>query len=202
MKTCPKCSLKLPVEAFPKSKARPDGLGYMCRKCAVLATQSRQKTQEGLVKKIYHNQRMTTGKMGRPAPNYSEKELYDWAVSKGLEQMWQTWRNSGYDRWLSPSVDRLDNNLSYSLNNIQLVTWRENLNNQKAQNRAGTHLHPGSKGVDQLTLEGDFIRSYPSAAIASRAMVGHNRNISNITLVCHGKWPTAYGHKWRFTPLC
>jgi hypothetical protein len=172
----------------------------MCRKCAVLATQSRQRTQEGLIKKIFHNQRMTSGKMGRAAPTYTEEELFIWAIGQGYLPMWQAWVDSDYDRWLSPSVDRKDNTKSYTLSNIALMPWRKNLDNQKQNNRDGVYLHTGSKSVDQLTPEGELVTTYPSAAIACRAMVGHNKNISNITAVCHGKWPTAYGFKWRFTP--
>ncbi|MCA9911801.1 MAG: hypothetical protein KC496_00565 [Anaerolineae bacterium] len=198
MKTCTKCRETKELNAFPILRKNKDGRAYHCKTCAVKATQARQRTLEGLIKKIYHNQRMTTSKMGRAAPTYSEQELFEWALSHGYERMWQNWVISGYDKWLSPSIDRKDNTESYTMTNIQLVTWRQNLENQKIANRTGSYLHTHSKSVDQLTLAGDFIRTFPSAAIAAREMTGHNRNISNITQVCRGKWKSAYGYKWRF----
>ena len=197
-KTCPKCQLNLTHTAFPNSNTSADGLGYMCRKCAVLATQARQKTMPGLVKKIYQNQLMTTKKMGRALPAYSEQELFAWMLTQGYEVLWATWTASQHDRWLSPSIDRKDNAKSYSLDNIQLITWRENLDNCIRDNRQGTMPRIDTKPVDQLSKDGVFLQAFKSAAMAARAMVGHNRNVGNITAVCHGKWPTAYGYKWRF----
>lgn len=116
----------------------------------------------------------------------------------GYSDLWCAWVNSGYDKWLSPSVDRKDNTQSYTLSNIQLGTWKENLNKQKQDNIEGIYLHSGSKAVDQLTLDGEYIRSYPSVAIAARELNGRRVGVSNITAVCSGKWHSAYGYKWRF----
>ena len=134
MKTCTKCRESKPLETFPFKNQSKGTHTSVCKPCAVKATQARQKTREGLIKKIFHNQQMTTKKMGRVPPAYTEQELLEWAMSQGYEQMWQSWTNSGHDKWLSPSVDRIDNNQSYTLKNIQLLTWRQNLNNQKRQN--------------------------------------------------------------------
>lgn len=197
-KICTKCNQIKKLADFPKQAARKDGLSAHCKQCAVLATQTRQKTLTGLVKKIFHNQHMTTKKMGRPAPTYTEQELFDWMIVHGYHSMWNSWVTSGYDKWLSPSIDRKDNTQSYTLHNIQLLTWRENLENQKKDNITGRYLHTGSKAVDQLDLEGNFIQSFPSAAIAMRTITGHRGTVSNITYVCSGKLKTAYGFKWRF----
>lgn len=199
MKICSHCQQTKALIDFPKNAQTKDGYGYICKKCAVKSITERQRTLLGLVKKIYHNQRMTTKKAGRPLPTYTEQELFDWMLTQGYESLWKTWVASGYNKWLSPSIDRKDNTISYTLSNIQLITWRENLDNQKQQNRKGIYLHTNSKAVDQLTLTGEYIQTFASAAIAAREMVGHNRNISNITAVCNGKWKSAYGFKWRFT---
>ncbi len=41
-------------------------------------------------------------------------------------ELYKGWVESGFDRWHAPSIDRLDNAKNYSLDNIRLVTWREN----------------------------------------------------------------------------
>lgn len=142
---------------------------------------------------------MTTKAMQRPAPGYTEAALFDWMLQHNYEALWTTWVASGYDKWLSPSIDRKDNTASYTLQNIQLITWRENLDNQKKDNISGKYLHTHSKAVDQLTLDGEYIQTFSSAANASRAILGKRGCISNITYVCSGKYRTAYGFKWRFT---
>jgi hypothetical protein len=119
-------------------------------------------------------------------------------LQHGYEAMWERWVASGYDKWLSPSIDRKDNTQSYTLNNIRLVKWRTNLENQKRDNISGRYLHTSSKAVDQLTLEGEYIKTFPSIAMAMRELTGKRSSVSNITAICEGKWKTAYGFKWRW----
>jgi hypothetical protein len=201
-KQCSKCNETKELVLFPKQSARKDGLSAYCKVCTVKETQKRQKTLEGLVKKIYHNQRMTSGKMGRALPNYTEKELYCWMMSHNYFPMWQTWVNSNYDKWLSPSIDRINNQLSYTLDNIQLTTWKENLKNQKKMNISGEYIHSKSKAVDQYSMDDKYIQSHESIANASRAMLGTRGSVSNITGVCTGKLKSAYGFKWKFKNIC
>ena len=195
---CTTCNENKDLSNFSRGKIWKNNTTGMCKPCGVKATQTRQRTVSGLIKKIYHNQKMTTGKMGRPAPLYTETELLQWALQHDLKTLHTAWEASDYDKWLSPSVDRKDNTQSYTLNNIRLITWRENLDNQKAQNIAGDYLHTGSKAVDQLSLEGAYLQTFPSIAIAMRTVAGHRKGVSNITSVCNGVWPTAYGFKWRW----
>ena len=196
---CTTCNEIKNLDHFSKGKVWKNGTTGLCKPCGVKATQARQRTIPGLIKRIFHNQRMTTTKMGRPLPQYTEKELLEWALQNGLEQLHHSWEASGYDKWLSPSIDRKDNTQSYTLDNIRLITWRENLDNQKAQNITGDYLHTGSKAVDQLSLEGAYLQTFPSIAIAMRTVAGHRKGVSNITSVCNGVWPTAYGFKWRWS---
>ena len=197
---CTTCNEIKDLPSFSKGKVWKNNTIGMCKPCGVKATQARQRTIPGLIKKIYHNQKMTTGKMGRSAPSYTEAELLQWAINHGLEALHAQWESSGYDKWMSPSVDRKDNTMSYSLDNIRLITWRENLDNQKAQNVSGQYLHTGSKAVDQLDLNGQYLQTFPSIAIAMRTVAGHRKGVTNIANVCNGVWPTAYGFKWRWSP--
>jgi len=197
-KTCTKCGETKTLDLFPKQATAPLGRNAKCKACAVRDTQQRQKTLTGLVKKIYHNQRMTSRRAGRALPDYTEAELLEWMLSQGYEAMWERWVASGYDKWLSPSIDRKDNTQSYTLDNIRFINWRTNLENQKQDNISGHYLHTGSKAVDQLTLEGEYIKTYPSIAIAMRDLTGKRGSVSNITAICEGKWKSAYGFKWRW----
>ena len=60
-----------------------------------------------------------------------------------------------------------------------------------------------SRPVDMLTLDGDFIQSFPSAIDAARYVTNKPGRlygeVSHITDVCNAKRSTAYGYKWRFT---
>lgn len=50
--------------------------------------------------------------------------------------------------------------------------------------------------VEQLDLQGNYIRSFPSFASAARAF--GRQDGSAIRKVCNGKMPTAYGYRWRY----
>lgn len=200
MKTCYRCNETKCLSEFHVLKKSKDGVRGMCKPCSIKDIQDRQKTPRGLIKKIYHNQKMITGKNGRPAPTYTEEELFQWAKANSLRELWYAWRDSGYAKDLSPSCDRLDNDISYTLDNIQLVTWRENLLNQKNMNIAGTLIHTGSKSVDMHDLEGVYLKTFPSVACAMREVLGKRGTVSNISNVAEGKWKSAYGYTWRWTP--
>lgn len=193
MKDCRICKQTKDLSQFHKGAGRP------CKPCQAVIDQERSRTPIGLVKRIYSNQRTTTKKMGRSLPAYTFDELCDWLDKQPeFALLYHAWVASDYDKDLVPSIDRKDNTQSYNLNNIQLVTWRQNLLNQKAQNKDGTYLHPKSKAVRQLTIEGDVVATYPSVGIAMRKMTGSRANVSNITMVCAGKYQTAYGFRWEW----
>ena len=191
LKFCPCCKEDKALSAFSKGKS-------MCKPCNVQKTTGYQRTLKGLVKKIYNNQLQTSKKANRTPPTYTRDTLFEWMLQRNYTVMWQNWVDSNYERWMSPSIDRLDNLKSYSLDNIQLVTWKDNLENQKTMNILGTYLVPSSCGVKQLTKNGDYIQTFPSIAIAARAMTGTNQNTSNISNVCRGKNKSAYGFCWQY----
>ena len=157
-------------------------------------------TINGLVTLIYANQKMTSKKAGRPLPSYTKEELKDWMTSQpNFSLLWDNWVCSGYDKSLSPSVDREDNTLSYFIGNIQLVTWEQNLKNQKQQNKSGEYLHTGSKAIKQYSLDGEFLKEFPSASIAAREITGKSRAIANISSAAKGRMKTAYGFIWKYS---
>lgn len=51
------------------------------------------------------------------------------------------------------------------------------------------------KGVDQYTIDGDFIKSWKSTMDIERQLGFKHNNISS---VCNGKYKQAYGFKWKY----
>ena len=80
--------------------------------------------------------------------------------------------------------------VSKILNNKQI----EKLSNKDALQKAL------GKIVNQYTLEGEYIQSFPSAKAAATALgkitMTSNGASSHISSVCNGKRKTAYGYKW------
>ena len=65
-------------------------------------------------------------------PAYTFKELWKWLRRNEYNAYFRRWKEAGYDPDLTPSVDRIDSDLPYTFDNIQMLTW--------AQNRAKTNM--------------------------------------------------------------
>jgi hypothetical protein len=90
------------------------------------------KTFNGKLMMTYNN--MNRRVRGYVKPHlYSELDIcdradfYDWSSKdKSFISLYKDWVNSGYERYLSPSIDRIDSNLGYVFSNIQWITQSEN----------------------------------------------------------------------------
>lgn len=192
MKTCTRCKLTKDTSEFSRGKST-------CKPCSSLVVQERNKTPNGVVTMMYTNQRMTSRNMGRPMPDYSQEELRNWVHSQpNWQSLFDTWVASGYVKELKPSCDRIDSSKPYTLDNLQLVTFKENLANQKRDNLKGLHLGANGSRVKQLTLSGEFIAEHASVLIAMRSLGKDPQSSSNIHMVCKGKAKSAYGYKWEY----
>lgn len=192
---CKTCKKSEPDVSFRVGRSK-------CICCTAAYDAERVKSPEGLVRRIFNNQRMTTRKMGRPLPTYNYEELCLWLDNQPeFHTLYWAWVNSGHDKNLIPSIDRKDNNVSYTLDNIQVTTWRQNLLNQKKQNVSCEYIHTGSKAIEQFTLDGQFIQRFASLGAAARALNGSRASASNIGYAAHGKMETAYGFKWAWAAL-
>jgi len=97
-------------------------------------TKKYEKTPNGFLMRCYRNMKSrVTGVQKAKLHLYEGKELldkhefYEWA--KGCSVFWElfkAWEASGYERRLTPSVDRLDSSMGYHLDNMEWVTHSEN----------------------------------------------------------------------------
>ena len=171
----------------------------MCSRYCPEKSKAYYRTKKGLVRRIYNNQKMTSKKANRNLPNYTYEELYNWITCQPhFQTLYDTWVTSNYKKDLVPSIDRISNYESYTLNNIQLVTFKKNRDNCTEQNMSGEYLPVTAKKVKQYTLDGVFIREHSSICNALRIFTGNNKSASNISSVCNGKWKSAYGYIWKW----
>ena len=57
----------------------------------------------------------------------TKEEFFKWASeNKNFKQLYKKWEKNNFKRELSPSIDRIDLNKGYFLNNIQWITMKEN----------------------------------------------------------------------------
>ena len=111
---------------------------------------------------------------------YGGKGIKVLATIKDFKTLW--FRDKAY-LMSCPSIDRIDSNGHYSLENCRFI--------EKSLNASRT-----VKGVMQLTLKGKKVKEFASMNMASD-ITGVPR--SGISAVCHDKQLTSGGYKWQFT---
>lgn len=95
-------------------------------------------------------------------------------------------------------VNHIDeDNGNNRLDNFNLLTKKENNNYGNHNKRVAlAHINgKDSKPVKQFTLDGTFIKEYPSIHEAER-QTGFNQN--GICQCCRGNQHTSYGYKWQY----
>lgn len=197
IKKCKSCGEVKLLSEFSKSHQNKDGHASDCKPCKVIYVREYHRTAEGRITYIYNNQKKSSTTRNHPFPEYTKKELFDWAMLRGLSTLIQAWKQEGYSKDLAPSIDRLDPNKPYCLDNIRLVTWKDNNAKAYEDRKACNHITSQNKKVRQLTLDGAFVAEYGSIANAART-TGITR--ININDVCRGKphCKTAGGFIWEY----
>jgi len=97
-------------------------------------TRRYEKTKKGKLMRTYRNmESRAKGIVKKKAHLYEGLEVlpretfYEWSMSNpGFNNLYEAWVLSGYDKKLSPSIDRKDSNKGYTLENLQWLTHSEN----------------------------------------------------------------------------
>lgn len=198
MRKCTKCNNQKNEDDFRKTKS---GFISACRVCENIMSKAYQKTEKGLIAAAYSHQKYRSYRRKHPIPTYTLFELREWVFSQSnFKKLFDNWVNSGYQKKIYPSIDRIDDSMGYSLDNIQLITWE--MNNTKGYKcmREGKVIQTANpqKPVMQYTKDGKFIAEYVSQAQASRE-TGVMQ--SHISLVCRGKRKSSGGYAWFFKDM-
>ena len=137
--------------------------------------------------RIYEGQTKNSKERGHNPPEWDLEGLRVWMQQQPqLESLLKNYRDSG-DSDLSPSVNRLDDEVGYSFDNIELITWKENREIENTKRK---------RQVIQMDLNGKFIKEWTSLRDAGRELgIGG----SCISKVCRGVRPNAGGYKFKYS---
>ena len=144
-----------------------------------------------------------------PYPNFTKEELSQWIkenYGENFNILFKRWIQKGCIRDLVPSLNRLNDYKPYTLDNIELVTWKENniLGRTSLKTIKQVHKKLGKIAKDMyskkvLQIDRDtkqIINEYPSVREAAR----HNSGFDNSTIskVCRGEKKTHKGYIWKY----
>ena len=196
-KECSKCNETKTLEEFHKKESGKYGRSKICKTCNCIIGMDYRRTTEGLVSEIYKGQVSSSKRRGHSPPTYIKEDLKTWLLSQpNFKALFNNWVDSDYLTDLRPSIDRLDDYKGYDLNNIQLMTWKENYTKGSYDRRNGIN-NKVSKVVIQMDLEGKFIKEFHSSKQACRDT---GIDSSSISKVCRKvkKHNTSGGFKWKY----
>lgn len=177
MKHCVDCHQDKSYSEFvPKSSCK-DGYEVRCRACRSI--RYNRSTPALLIKKIYGSQANSSISRGHPLPTYTLEDLTLWVQSQPtFQQLWDAFVAADYSKELIPSVDRLDDTLPYTLNNIQLTTWQVNRNNGALAKSQGIGMT--LRSVAAMNMDGTEHKVFPSIMEAVRYVDGRMWGVASV----------------------
>ena len=97
-------------------------------------TKRYEKTKSGFLVRLYRNMKSRVeGVQKLKSHLYQNKDLlpkeefYEWAMgSMEFHRLFKSWEKSGYERRLTPSVDRIDSSQGYTTENMEWVEFHIN----------------------------------------------------------------------------
>ena len=168
---------------------------YECKFCRKKEHEIYYHTKEGVITQIYSDQKKASIKRGHAQPAYNKIELSEWMFRQvNFDLLHSEWTLSNYNRWLKPSCDRIDDYKPYTLDNLRLVTWKENHDKWGYDCKNGIN-NKQSNAIKQYSKSGTFITTHHSMREAERNTGVNNANISRC---CSGEYKQAGGYVWRF----
>ena len=188
----------LPADKFFKDKGTHDGLMARCKECTKKRKFIDRHSKEGVIKNMYDNQVRVSIHRGQNPPSYTKKELIVWVMAQPIFHiLYNAWVKSNYNKWLIPSCDRINNDISYTFNNLQVVSWRENFDNGVRDMKAGliTHGNNPQKETVKLTKNNRLVYEYPSVSQAAR---DNGVWVGAISCCCRGITKEVNGYIYMF----
>lgn len=146
MSYCTRCEIEKPKMDFHKDEQRREGIQSVCKECNKADQRLNraktfnkvsiryERTPQGHLMRTYRNMKSrVTGIQYSKAHLYQGKTLldkeafYQWANSSSdYFMLFEAWVASGYNRKLTPSIDRINANEGYEISNMRWVTHSRN----------------------------------------------------------------------------
>lgn len=188
VKICNDCNVEKSTEDFTKRDKQSNICVAYCKECVNKRASKYRKTKQGLLSLVYRNQVLHSKNRGHTAPEYNMHEFKGKYINdETYLALYDEWVTSGYNKKLTPSFDRLDDNKGYSFSNLnRWMTWMEN--NEKGWSSSKKKV----KGI-RISDNKEFI--FDSMVEASE-LTGCRRQ--GVSMCCRGVRDKAGGFKWSY----
>jgi len=195
---CTKCNESKSIDNFNKAnKVKKDRRRSICKKCQRREELIYNHSIEGLITKMFNGQHASSKKRKQSLPTYNKEEFRSWLLSQeNFNLLYANWIESNFNHMLIPSVDRIDCDKSYSFDNIELITWKQNLKNESRDIKSGKLAHNGKPNIptSQFDKNNNFIREWKSISEAAKEL---KIDISHISKVIRGERNFCGGFIWK-----
>ena len=172
------------------------------RKKILKTAKIQRRTKNGLISAMWYSMNNASKQRKHQPPNFTFKEFKNWTLiinEKKFKKLYNKWKNSNYNTYLRPSVNRLNDYKSYYFKNMELVTWKINQDKgYKSKKCIEARQQAGKKNgkiIYQYTLNGKFIKEFSSSREASKILKIHN---TGILKACQRKYTQTNSFLWRF----
>ena len=134
---------------------------------------------KGVLTNIYHKQIERCKKKGVSLPTYSLNEFHERFLNdEKFQDIYSNWVNNGCQYYDKPSIDRIDPDKGYSMDNIQVLTWRENREKGDREN-----ARRKTTAIVMFDRNGNKLREFESI---KEAVKETNLHQGLIVAVCQG----------------
>ena len=147
----------------------------------------RRRTKIGLAIDLFMAQVSNSKRHGREPPNYTKDWFIGWLYDQTIyHSLYDRWVESEYIKNLRPSVDRVNSDLPYSIENIQILTFGDN-NSKQTKSQVQV--------LQQWTYDGLILLAEFSSREDARICTGVIG--TNISKCLKGIRPRAGGYVWK-----
>ncbi len=193
---CSKCREEKNISCFYKDNSKKSGLRPSCKTCIHEENLKYRRTKHGLISNIFQHQKRNSKKRKNVPPTYSQEELREWAFSQKIfHELYDNWKRLDFQKDYTPSIDRKNDYIGYTMSNIQMMTWANNKLKSHADVKSGKN-NKYNKPVVKINLKTGEEEEFHSMMEASRIT---GATVQAISKVCNGakSHKTAGGYGWK-----
>lgn len=154
-------------------------------------TREFRRTPKGVLTNLYHKMKERNKKNNRGELEFSLKDFHDkYLNNENFLKIYQNWVDSMYIAYEKPSIDRENPDEGYVIDNLQMMTWKENRRKGDIENSNRI-----TTAIVMCDFDGTVIKEFESV---KQAVVETGLSQGNIVMCCQGKRNHTGGYVFKY----